>query len=64
MWDLPPFEALLDLGRIFRVIVLDKRGTGLSDRSLGFGSATIGIRYGEETERTWTAIASRRTWLA
>jgi class 3 adenylate cyclase/alpha-beta hydrolase superfamily lysophospholipase len=38
MWDLPPFEALLDLGRIFRVIVLDKRGTGLSDRSLGFGS--------------------------
>jgi class 3 adenylate cyclase len=38
MWDLPPFEAMLDLGHTFRVIVLDKRGTGLSDRSLGFGS--------------------------
>ena len=38
MWDLPPFEEMLSLGRIFRVIVLDKRGTGLSDGSLGFGS--------------------------
>jgi class 3 adenylate cyclase len=38
MWDLPPFQPLLELGRSFRVIVLDKRGTGLSDRSLGFGS--------------------------
>jgi pimeloyl-ACP methyl ester carboxylesterase len=38
IWDLPPFEGILALGRSFRVIVLDKRGTGLSDRSLGFGS--------------------------
>jgi len=38
MWDLPPFQAMLDLGLVFRVIVFDKRGTGLSDRSLGFGS--------------------------
>jgi class 3 adenylate cyclase len=38
MWDLPTFEPVLRFGRSFRVIVLDKRGTGLSDRSLGFGS--------------------------
>jgi class 3 adenylate cyclase len=38
MWDLPPWQAILGFGRSFRVIVLDKRGTGLSDRSLGFGS--------------------------
>ncbi len=38
MWELPPFQPLTEYGRNFRVIVLDKRGTGLSDRSLGFGS--------------------------
>jgi class 3 adenylate cyclase len=38
MWDLPPYQALTGYGRNFRVMVLDKRGTGLSDRSLGFGS--------------------------
>jgi len=38
IWDLPPFQPILGLGDRFRVIVLDKRGTGLSDRSLGFGS--------------------------
>jgi class 3 adenylate cyclase/alpha-beta hydrolase superfamily lysophospholipase len=38
IWDLPPFQPILELGESFRVIVLDKRGTGLSDRSLGFGS--------------------------
>jgi class 3 adenylate cyclase len=38
IWDLPPFQPILRLGDAFRVIVLDKRGTGLSDRSLGFGS--------------------------
>lgn len=38
MWDLPPFQLVIGLGERFRVIVLDKRGTGLSDRSLGFGS--------------------------
>ncbi len=38
VWDLPPFEFIRGLARRFRVIVLDKRGTGLSDRSLGFGS--------------------------
>jgi len=38
MWDFPTFSAFLGLARSFRVIVFDKRGTGLSDRSLGFGS--------------------------
>jgi class 3 adenylate cyclase len=39
MWDVPFYaqtaEQLANLGRL---IVFDKRGTGLSDRSLGFGS--------------------------
>lgn len=37
-WQLPHFSWLEDLDGIARVIVFDKRGTGLSDRSLGFGS--------------------------
>ena len=36
--DLPPFQPVLALARRFRVILFDKRGTGLSDRSLGCGS--------------------------
>lgn len=38
MWDLPPYKSLLKFAEQFRVIIMDKRGTGLSDRSLGFGS--------------------------
>jgi pimeloyl-ACP methyl ester carboxylesterase len=38
MWDFPAFKAMLPLAKSFRLLVLDKRGTGLSDRSLGFGS--------------------------
>jgi class 3 adenylate cyclase len=38
MWDFAMHQVLIPLGRRFRVIALDKRGTGLSDRSLGFGS--------------------------
>lgn len=38
MWDFPAFKAMLRLAESFRMIVFDKRGTGLSDRSLGFGS--------------------------
>ena len=37
-WQFPWFQAFLEMGRACRVIVFDKRGTGLSDRSLGFGS--------------------------
>jgi len=38
MWDYPWFAPFLGYGRFSRVIAFDKRGTGLSDRSLGFGS--------------------------
>ncbi|HVL80791.1 MAG TPA: adenylate/guanylate cyclase domain-containing protein [Actinomycetota bacterium] len=37
-WDLPHFDWLHQFDGVARVIVFDKRGTGLSDRSLGFGS--------------------------
>ncbi|MGI9644287.1 MAG: adenylate/guanylate cyclase domain-containing protein [Ilumatobacteraceae bacterium] len=37
-WELPHFGWLQQLDGIARVITFDKRGTGLSDRSLGFGS--------------------------
>lgn len=38
IWDLAPFQQLIGFSKRFRVIVFDKRGTGLSDRALGFGS--------------------------
>jgi class 3 adenylate cyclase/pimeloyl-ACP methyl ester carboxylesterase len=39
IWDSPPIAPVLErLGRIARCVVFDKRGTGLSDRDLGFGS--------------------------
>ena len=35
----PTFEPMIDrLGRMARCVIFDKRGTGLSDRELGFGS--------------------------
>ncbi len=38
-WEYPFFSAPLEqLARFARLIVLDKRGTGLSDRSLGLGT--------------------------
>jgi class 3 adenylate cyclase/pimeloyl-ACP methyl ester carboxylesterase len=37
-WRFPWFQGLRLLGQMCRVLVFDKRGTGLSDRSLGFGS--------------------------
>lgn len=37
-WELPHFAWLEQLNGLARVITFDKRGTGLSDRSLGFGS--------------------------
>jgi pimeloyl-ACP methyl ester carboxylesterase len=37
-WELPHFAWLEHLDGVARVIIFDKRGTGLSDRSLGFGS--------------------------
>lgn len=39
IWESPAFGPLLErLGRVARCVVFDKRGTGLSDRDLGFGS--------------------------
>jgi pimeloyl-ACP methyl ester carboxylesterase/class 3 adenylate cyclase len=39
-WESPLFLGIYErLGAFARVITFDKRGTGLSDRSLGFGSA-------------------------
>jgi class 3 adenylate cyclase/alpha-beta hydrolase superfamily lysophospholipase len=39
-WDSPFFRGVYErLGAIARVITFDKRGTGLSERTLGFGSA-------------------------
>jgi class 3 adenylate cyclase/pimeloyl-ACP methyl ester carboxylesterase len=37
-WQFPWFQALQALGQMCRVVIFDKRGTGLSDRSLGYGS--------------------------
>ncbi|HUS62809.1 MAG TPA: adenylate/guanylate cyclase domain-containing protein [Acidimicrobiales bacterium] len=37
-WQLPWYEAMRAMGGACRVLVFDKRGTGLSDRSLGYGS--------------------------
>ena len=48
-WELPHFAWLAELNGIARVITFDKRGTGLSDGSLGFGSV-------EERSRDVTAV--------
>lgn len=37
-WQFPWFQGLRALGGACRVLLFDKRGTGLSDRSLGYGS--------------------------
>jgi class 3 adenylate cyclase len=37
-WRFPWWQAIQMLGQGCRVLVFDKRGTGLSDRSLGYGS--------------------------
>jgi class 3 adenylate cyclase len=39
VWETSTFGPVLErLGRVARCVALDKRGTGLSDRDLGFGS--------------------------
>ena len=41
--DVPFFcNPVNDMARFARVVMFDKRGTGLSDRSLGFGSLPTG----------------------
>jgi class 3 adenylate cyclase len=40
-WEIPPFAAMVtELTRFARVLVFDKRATGLSTREAGFGSAS------------------------
>jgi len=58
MWDLPPFEGIAAFGRNFRTIVFDKRGTGLSDRSLGFGSLED---RAEDIRAVLDAVGSKET---
>src|SRR6185312_5086243 len=38
MWDLPLSRQFEERGDYSRVLMFDKRGTGLSDRSVGLGS--------------------------
>jgi hypothetical protein len=37
-WDLPISKGIAERGEYARVLTFDKRGTGLSDRSVGLGS--------------------------
>ena len=37
-WQFPWYQAIQTMGGACRLVVFDKRGTGLSDRSLGYGS--------------------------
>ena len=60
MWDLPAFQGIAALGQAFRLIVLDKRGTGLSDRSLGFGSVEDRT---EDIRAVLDAVGSRQAIL-
>ncbi len=60
IWELPPFQGIRALGNRFRVIVLDKRGTGLSDRSLGFGSVE---ERTEDVRAVLDAVGSERAIL-
>ncbi len=60
MWDFPPFQRLAELSHAFRLIVLDKRGTGLSDRSLGFGSVE---ERAEDIRAVLDAVASEQAIL-
>jgi len=60
MWDFPAFQAIAALGETFRVIALDKRGTGLSDRSLGFGSVEDRT---EDIRAVLDAVGSRQAIL-
>jgi class 3 adenylate cyclase len=60
MWDFPAFQTIAALGQTFRVIALDKRGTGLSDRSLGFGSVEDRT---EDIRAVLDAVGSRQAIL-
>lgn len=60
MWEFPWHEGIRRLADRHRVIVFDKRGTGLSDRSLGFGSLEDRSR---DIEAVLDAVESEHTIL-
>lgn len=59
-WELPHFAWLKELDGIARVITFDKRGTGLSDRSLGFGSLE---ERTDDIRAVMDAVGSERAFL-
>ncbi len=59
-WDLPHFAWLTELDGLARVITFDKRGTGLSDRSLGFGSLE---ERADDIRAVMDAAGSERAFL-
>lgn len=59
-WELPHFAWLEQLDGVARVITFDKRGTGLSDRSLGFGSVEERAR---DIAAVMDAAGSRQAFL-
>lgn len=59
-WELPHFAWLKELDGVARVITFDKRGTGLSDRSLGFGSLE---ERADDIRAVMDAAGSERAFL-
>jgi class 3 adenylate cyclase/pimeloyl-ACP methyl ester carboxylesterase len=59
-WELPHFAWLEELDGVARVITFDKRGTGLSDRSLGFGSLE---ERADDIRAVMDAVGSERAFI-
>ncbi len=59
-WELPHYAWLEQLDGIARVLTFDKRGTGLSDRSLGFGSLE---ERADDIRAVMDAAGSERAFL-
>ena len=59
-WELPHIAWLERLDGVARVISFDKRGTGLSDRSLGFGSLE---ERADDVRAVMDAAGSERAFL-
>jgi pimeloyl-ACP methyl ester carboxylesterase len=60
MWELPHISWIEELDGVARVITFDKRGTGLSDRSLGFGSLE---ERADDIRAVMDAAGSQRAFL-
>jgi len=60
-WEEPRIHAILDrLARSFRVVLVDRRGTGLSDRADQQQSTLAGV---EDIEAVRRALGVERVWL-